>query len=500
MVDDGVFFYFPPESRDFFGTFSLCNSFSCLKSAGVRPSTEPKEKTFRFVPCIPSRASPQEPVSLLPLRRAFSKGDWGVGTISPELIVSPVLEAFGSLWQWRPLTMLPLSSMSRAPPYEKSEELGVGSSWYFMVPFLLYPGSMIDTKSPVLSSAAVEEIFQNINALRLARSGVSSSEKEVTLDCMNLPFGTSPEGCGPTETSLSLPTGIGNLRPIIVPRKGKKGCGASLSNGSSLASSEGNEAVWASSYFELLDLFVDWKEARRYGSSGKEEETKSLFRGTLEESKKPESRGENSMYNPSSDSSKSVVDFVRQPTPKQRDGESIKRYAERCWMSYVGAGEGSSSSSREYRLFPSDDQKHVCKLPLSENTSVTSLTARSPALASLFSTSKRLPIQRIPPDFRNVIGGGLAELILSLDRYAALISRGELSVPAACWALLCDMVNPEAVFQLRSHAVMLEKEVMAATAAHKRLALEAVKANQTLVGKSCQGDGSLLTYPRRMSI
>ncbi|PBJ78643.1 hypothetical protein BCY84_04184 [Trypanosoma cruzi cruzi] len=72
----------------------------------------------------------------------------------------------------------------------------------------------------------------------------------------------------------------------------------------------------------------------------------------------------------------------------------------------------------------------------------------------------------VPLKNRNVIGCGLAEVVLAIDRYAAMLARREITYSKACWAVLVDSkadVQP----YLRSSAVAIEKELIAATAAHE---------------------------------
>ncbi|GET91896.1 hypothetical protein, conserved [Leishmania tarentolae] len=90
----------------------------------------------------------------------------------------------------------------------------------------------------------------------------------------------------------------------------------------------------------------------------------------------------------------------------------------------------------------------------------------------------------LPFTRRNVVGGGLAELLLAVDRYAALIARGDLALSAACWATLCDTKNWWVVQRLRVCPLEMERELVAATEAHKLWQQYAVSRNNTLVGKS----------------
>jgi hypothetical protein len=87
----------------------------------------------------------------------------------------------------------------------------------------------------------------------------------------------------------------------------------------------------------------------------------------------------------------------------------------------------------------------------------------------------------------NVIGGGLAELLLAVDRYAALLARQELTLSAACWATLCDTKSWWVVQKLRSSPQEVERELVAATAAQRRWQRSAVARNHTMIGKSSHG-------------
>lgn len=93
----------------------------------------------------------------------------------------------------------------------------------------------------------------------------------------------------------------------------------------------------------------------------------------------------------------------------------------------------------------------------------------------------------LPMTRRNVVGGGLAELILAMDRYAALLARDEVTLSAACWAALCDTKSWWVVQQLRLTPVQVERELVAATAAHRRWQQRAVALHKTMVGKSSHG-------------
>ncbi|CCW63146.1 unnamed protein product [Phytomonas sp. EM1] len=101
----------------------------------------------------------------------------------------------------------------------------------------------------------------------------------------------------------------------------------------------------------------------------------------------------------------------------------------------------------------------------------------------------------LPLAYQNIIYGGLAELILAVDCYAALIARKELTVASACWAILCDTKHSNILVSLRSHALDIEREVLAAVEAQKHLTRVANRTNQSCVGKSSGETTTLTGYP-----
>lgn len=112
----------------------------------------------------------------------------------------------------------------------------------------------------------------------------------------------------------------------------------------------------------------------------------------------------------------------------------------------------------------------------------------------------------LPLCCRNLILGGLAELILSIDHYAALVARREFTFSSACCALLRDTKHTETVVSLSgggshcqsplrdggavrtaaslSGVFAIERELAAAVASQEALMQLALKKNNTLVGKS----------------
>ncbi|KAG5494335.1 hypothetical protein GH5_02348 [Leishmania sp. Ghana 2012 LV757] len=130
-------------------------------------------------------------------------------------------------------------------------------------------------------------------------------------------------------------------------------------------------------------------------------------------------------------------------------------------------------------VFCSDTSSACCDSPLSQ-TGKKALASPTPSSCDL--SSPTLPLQR-----RNAVGGGLAELFLAIDRYAALIARGDLTLSAACWATLCDTKSWWVVQRLRVCSLEVERELLAATEAHKRWQQYALSRNHTLVGKSSHG-------------
>lgn len=492
VVEEGVFFYSPPEDRDFFETASLCCNSLSLKCTTTDLFAKREKKNADFS-LYNLRGRTEENLEVPCLHHAFSKVHT-VGTIVPEFRVSPIFEEFGHLWQWRSLTLLPSNSnSSSSTTFCDDDNPPARKSVFFMVPFLLYPGQMVETKAPILCSEARDEIHQRIKKILGSNDGLSA-ENALTYDSLKSVVEKSAGGGDALADSLIMPTAIGNLCPAILLAKEEQSSSTLVSNGLSNISAQRNGAMWASTYFNLLDVFIDLKGGRDHkgcNEGGKNEKT---FQPLLQQKCGVE-KVEFSTDIATSHLPAVARDEALQWLPQQKIGECPKLYAERCWMSFVGEKKPSLSSISSTPS-PEEAGKIVAEAHPPARTALDSVSAAHPALSPFFSPPKSQPVKKIPSNFRNVIGGGLAELILSLDRYAALISRGEMSVPAACWALLCDMTNPEAVFQLRSRAVMLEQEVLNAVKAHKQFTLEALKINRSLVGKSCHGGITLLNYPQ----
>eukprot|EP00796_Vickermania_ingenoplastis_P006218 gene6218-4476_t len=226
--------------------------------------------------------------------------------------------------------------------------------WYR---FFFPPGTIVPTSAPIISDTVIQRL-----------TGRLRRHKESRSDLLTLP----------TRIRLVVPSAIGSLHPCIA---------ASNPRLDPVQDVDPSPALWASSYFDLLDLRGEWERRREKAS------TPSSFREQLVrngwavqvESREPPS---------SAPAGCPTLQAAIRSIPEKLEGETSKQYAERCWMR-----------------------------------------------------------------FQNAVGDH--PLILALDRYAALIARGELSVPAACWALLCDSSSSDVVVYIRSHAVDLEKEVTA---------------------------------------
>nr|CCC94251.1 conserved hypothetical protein [Trypanosoma congolense IL3000] len=76
------------------------------------------------------------------------------------------------------------------------------------------------------------------------------------------------------------------------------------------------------------------------------------------------------------------------------------------------------------------------------------------------------PRQCVPPMCRNVIGSGLAELVIAIDHMAAMVARRHITLANACWAILVDSkadIKP----YLRFSALSIEKELLVMSKAHE---------------------------------
>ncbi|CCW66239.1 unnamed protein product [Phytomonas sp. Hart1] len=153
---------------------------------------------------------------------------------------------------------------------------------------------------------------------------------------------------------------------------------------------------------------------------------------------------------------------------------------------------------------PSDSSQILSQLcssdytiPHSETTSFVSNDTME--LSKLFKRDSKLTSStsevKLPLAYRNLINGGLAELILAVDCYAALIARKELTVASACWAILCDTKHSNILLSLRNHAPDIEREVLAAVEAQEHLMQISNRWNQTCVGKSSCAATTLMDYP-----
>ncbi|KAG8344516.1 hypothetical protein TRVL_04655 [Trypanosoma vivax] len=72
----------------------------------------------------------------------------------------------------------------------------------------------------------------------------------------------------------------------------------------------------------------------------------------------------------------------------------------------------------------------------------------------------------VPSLHRNVIGSLLADTILAIDRLGAVLSRRQITLANACWAVLVDS-NASMRPYLRRSALAIERDLLAATAAHQ---------------------------------
>ncbi|CAG9580723.1 conserved hypothetical protein [Leishmania major strain Friedlin] len=155
------------------------------------------------------------------------------------------------------------------------------------------------------------------------------------------------------------------------------------------------------------------------------------------------------------------------------------------WEAATAAARNERSTSAGNAAVPyvhvfCSEMSAACSDSLLSQTGIKASELPTPSSCDV--SSPTLPLTR-----RNVVGGGLAELILAVDRYAALIARGDLALSAACWATLCDTKSWWVVQRLRVCPLEMERELVAATEAHKLWQQYAVSRNSTLVGKSSHG-------------
>ncbi|EAN78585.1 hypothetical protein, conserved [Trypanosoma brucei brucei TREU927] len=76
--------------------------------------------------------------------------------------------------------------------------------------------------------------------------------------------------------------------------------------------------------------------------------------------------------------------------------------------------------------------------------------------------------RHVPSIYHNVVGCGLAELILAVDRLAALLARRHITLANACWAVLADSKADLKPF-LRYSALDIEREVLVMAKAHEMI-------------------------------
>lgn len=332
-------------------------------------------------PSSPKRS----PLSAIP---AVSGTNKGIGQPVDCFCLSPVCEALGCLWQWRP-TQLTHPSTVRAT-----------STQLFMLPFLLLPvGGVVQAQMPYIHPDAVRR-------------------------CLATTHGTAPTASvDVSQWQAMLPSPLGTLTPSIgdhcpprwvqiPPQKDPAARDTRVASG----------APEGAARTRLLQSRHQWV-------------------------------GE-------------VVQLLCHAVPGSISSPLMK-------FSPDGTHEVSPLESRCNAEGSVGLRASSTPSPL---TSVSAPPAKSPVPSSLTAT------RGCPPAYQNVLTGGLAEVVLAADRYAALIARGEMTVAAACWAVLCDQRYGGVLRHLRFEAIAVEQEVLAATAAHRIWQRQALKSNKTLVG------------------
>lgn len=354
--------------------------------------------------------------------------DNSIGAIVSEYRVSAVFEKFGCLWQWRSLL---LPQRDGTPP-----------TWC-LLPFLLYPGRIVEPQTPVISSAAMQRISSSLQRVEADDTTTSSLREEERRR---------------SATVVQMPSAIGLLTPHV--------CSFAACSEAEIES-PGDPSMWATSYFDLLDLILAWEQQR---SATAVQKVKPLsFQEQMKQNGWAATIRPRTTAPAEENKTIARVESALQSIPAAMHGETAKEYAARCWTCVKQACARAGPKQAPLTAAPTDQS------------------------ASESSACRDFP--PIPAECRNIIGGGLAELIISLDRYASLIARGEMDISAACWALLCDVSSPQIVFWLRRNALALEREVIAATAAQHDISRLALRMNRTLVGKSCSSAITLLHYP-----
>lgn len=400
---------------------------------------------------------------------------------------------------------------------------------YVLLPFLLLPAGIVDPRMPLISRAAFEEVMMLCDgSLDGPRSPPHSSpfhSKAATRGrdgkVMSTPCGAGDlmmggrRSAGSAARSLMVPSALGILQPHIYAdpssdrshgsgggtpdQRIRNGRGGSAQKGTLTPPSSsyslrtekrGCRAIWASSYFDLLDLFHEWEDAtdetvtrEGWGPGSPPPEKRCPTSPLVDQLRQ---HGWAARVEPTSVLSPNVVaqlNHTLRSLPPRREDDTPQKYAERCWRTFV-EGAGEKDHPMDYPGGGSDARLHDWT---GTRRSVGTGAAPVASPAARDDPWRR----RVPPCCRNVIGGGLAELIISLDRYAALVSRGEVPLSSACWAILCDTANPDIVAHIRYHAVELEVEVIAAVRAHRHAMRAAMQNDKTLVGKGCNGSVSL---------
>ncbi|CAJ1011722.1 hypothetical protein Q4I28_007035 [Leishmania naiffi] len=366
----------------------------------------------------------------------------------PNFATSPVFEWRGYLWQWRPVKVTsvagaghpktstvsaPLCHWERSPSQDKAlcsavkeNDLAEGVLGESSQDYYLVPFLL----SPTLEVRAVQPFMHDSlrRELAAAQSACHHQRRRGSEGAKQYRSGTrccpTYRECKPQLWSIRMPTPVGEL--AIVSSK----------------NSESDAVIKQSTKFELPTFsMIEGELPMRVG-----ERTRDWF--------DPE---------------------TTHPTPPEAE----------TWEAATATVRDAQGASTEsdtvpyVHVFCSEMSTVCCDSPL--------LQTGNKVLASPTPSPRDLSRPTLPIVRRNVVGGGLAELFLAVDRYAALIARSDLTLSAACWATLCDTKSCWVVQRLRVCPLEMERELVAATEAHKRWQQYAISRNRTLVGKSSHG-------------
>lgn len=321
---------------------------------------------------------------------------------------------------------------------------------YRMVPFLLCVGRGVPAHHPVLSAAAA--------AALVGGDTPEAQEKRQPPGSPKRRKGTATRASTTTPSAavwrMTMPTVMGDVA-VRVERSPHH-------NGTVATATATATPSWAQRYFDLLLTAEDDTAAGEMPPSSPTHATHSatqVVKGTV-----------------TADDDPTAAPLW--PPPRMAN-ETSGAYAARCWAAYHArqpAPRGPGAVAPRSQLSSSADAESGV---MYEEVYPSASLRRGLTDAA---TAHRCLAPHSP--CRNLIGGGHAEALLAIDRYAAMVARGELSEAAACWALLCDTKSAPLSLALRTRAVEVEREVRASVVAHRRLRREGLRRTRSVV---CHG-------------